>query len=76
MEWYTRDMIWKPASPEQINSVTNYLTTNQATQKIGLFKDLRHIKDVIYTIYDSGNTLVELLYDTPLHIEDMNDLSI
>ena len=39
MEWYTRDMIWKPASPEQINSVTNYLTTNQATQKIGLFKE-------------------------------------
>lgn len=72
MEWYTRDIIWKRASEEQIKSVTNYVETNQPTQAIGTFKDVRRNEDVIYTVYMADGKLVELLYDTPLHVAYLN----
>jgi len=62
--WYTRCKTpWKLASEEQIKSVTNYLETHQENQPIGEFKDVRFKQGIIYTVYCSGDTLVELLYD-------------
>jgi len=72
MEWFTRDKIWKRASEEQISCVKNYLETNQQEQIIGVFKDFRIKDGTIYTVYMVGETIVELLYDTPLHVAYIN----
>ena len=75
MEWFARDKIWKRASEEQISCVKNYLETNQEEQMIGVFKDVRYKEDIIYTVYMVGETIVELLYDTPLHVAYINRLT-
>jgi hypothetical protein len=72
MEWYTRNVIWKRASEEQIKAAINYIETNQPKQSVGIFKDIRRNEDVIYTLYASEDKLVELLYDTPLHVAYLN----
>jgi len=75
MEWFTRDYTWKRASEEQISCVKNYLETNQEEQMIGIFKDVRRKEDTIYTVYMVGDTIVELLYDTPLHVAYINRIA-
>jgi hypothetical protein len=75
MEWFTRDYSWKRASEEQISSVKKYLETNDQEQMIGVFKDVRYKGDTIYTVYMVGETMVELLYDTPLHVAYINRLT-
>lgn len=67
--WYSRCKTpWQLASEEQIQSVTNYLTTYQENQAIGEFKVVRFKQGTIYTVYCSGETLVELLYDDPKRV--------
>ena len=62
--WYTRcKSPWKRASEQEIEAVTNYLTTHQEEQSVGLFKDVRYKGDTIYTVYMQGDKLIELLYD-------------
>jgi hypothetical protein len=72
MEWFVRDYTWKRASEEQIKAVTDYLETNQQEQIIGVFKDVRYKNDTIYTVYMVGEKMIELLYDTPLHVAYIN----
>lgn len=74
MEWFSRDKIWVRASEEQISCAKNYLDTNQQEQMIGVFKDVRYKEDTIYTVYMVGETIFELLYDTPLHVAYINRL--
>jgi len=74
MEWFTRDYTWKRASEEQIKAATDYLETNQQEQMIGVFKDVRYKDGTIYTVYMVGETVFELLYDTPLHVAYINRL--
>ena len=67
--WYTRCRSpWTRASEEQIKAATNYLTTYQEDQTVGLFKDVRYKGDTIYTVYMQGDQLVELLYEEPVHV--------
>lgn len=74
--WYTRCRSpWKRATEEQIAAATNYLTTHQEQQSVGLFKDVRYKGDTIYTVYMQGETLVELLYDEPNHVAYINRLT-
>lgn len=74
--WYTRcKSPWQRASEEQIKSATNYLNTHQENQPIGEFKDVRFKQGTIYTVYCSGDTLVELLYDDPNHVAYINRLT-
>jgi len=74
--WYTRyKRPWKQASEEQIKSVTAYLDTHDENQPIGEFKDVRFKQATIYTVYCSGDTLVELLYDDPNHVAYINRLT-
>jgi hypothetical protein len=76
MVWYSRcKSPWKRASEEQIKSVTAYLDTHHENQPIGEFKDVRFKQGTIYTVYCSGNTLVELLYDDPNHVAYINRLT-
>ena len=76
MFWYTRCKTpWQLASEEQIKSVTAYLDTHRENQPIGEFKDVRFKQGTIYTVYCSGNTLVELLYDEPNHVAYINRLT-
>jgi len=76
MFWYTRCKTpWQRASEEQIKSVNAYLNTHQENQPIGEFKDVRFKQGTIYTVYCSGNTLVELLYDDPNHVAYINRLT-
>jgi hypothetical protein len=75
MEWFTRDKSWKRASEDQISCVKNYLNTQQEEQMIGVFKDVRFKNDTIYTVYMCGETIVELLYDDPLHVAYINRLT-
>jgi hypothetical protein len=73
--WYTRCKTpWQQASEEQIKSVTAYLNTHQENQPIGEFKDVRFKQGTIYTVYCSGDTLVELLYDDPNHVAYIDSL--
>ena len=75
--WYTRcKSPWMRASDEQIKSVTNYLKTAQEEQSVGLFKDVRYKGETIYTVYMHGDTLVELLYDEPVHVAYINRLTL
>lgn len=74
--WYTRcKSPWQLASEEQIKSVTTYLDTHHENQPIGEFKDVRFKQGTIYTVYCSGNTLIELLYDDPNHVAYINRLT-
>lgn len=74
--WYTRcKRPWQKASEEQIKSVTAYLNTHHENQPIGEFKDVRFKQGTIYTVYCSGDTLVELLYDDPTHVAYINRLT-
>jgi hypothetical protein len=67
--WFTRCRSpWTRASEEQIKAATNYLTTYQEEQSVGIFKDVRYKGNTIYTVYMHGETLVEMLYDTPEHV--------
>lgn len=75
MEWFTREYSWKRASEEQISCVKKYLETNQPEQMIGFFKDFRVKDDTIYTVYMVGEMMVELLYDTPLHVAYINRIT-
>ncbi len=72
MEWFVRDYTWKRASEEQIKAVTDYLETNQQEQMIGVFKDVRYKEGTIYTVYMVVEKMIELLYDTPLHVAYIN----
>ena len=75
-EWYTRCRSpWTRASEEEIIAVTNYLKTAQEEQSVGQFKDVRYKGETIYTVYMQGDTLVELLYDEPLHVAYINRLT-
>ena len=74
--WFTRCRSpWTRASEEQIKAATNYLKTAQEEQTVGQFKDVRYKGDTIYTVYMQGETLVELLYDDPLHVAYINRLT-
>jgi hypothetical protein len=74
--WYTRCKTpWQRASEEQIKSVSNYLTTHQEQQSVGVFKDVRFKEGTIYTVYIVEDTLVELLYDDPNHVAYINRLT-
>jgi len=75
MEWFTRDKVWKRATDDQISCVKNYLETYEEEQMIGVFKDVKYKDDTIYTVYMSGDNIVELLYDTPCHISYMNRIT-
>jgi hypothetical protein len=74
--WYTRcKSPWERATEEQIAAVTNYLTTHQEEQSVGVFKDVRYKDETIYTVYMQGDTIVELLYDDPNHVAYINRLT-
>ena len=74
--WYTRcKSPWQQASEEQVKSATSYLDTHYENQPIGEFKDVRFKQGTIYTVYCSGDTLVELLYDDPNHVAYINRLT-
>jgi hypothetical protein len=74
--WYTRcKSPWERATEEQIAAVTNYLTTHQEEQSVGVFKDVRYKDETIYTVYMQGETIVELLYDDPNHVAYINRLT-
>jgi len=76
MFWYTRCKTpWQRASEDQIKSVNAYLNTHQENQPIGEFKDVRFKQGTVYTVYCSGDTLVELLYDDPNHVAHINRLT-
>lgn len=75
--WFTRcRSTWTRASDEQIKSVTNYLKTAKEEQSVGQFKDVRYKGDTIYTVYMQGDTIVELLYDDPVHVAYINRLTL
>ena len=74
--WYTRCRSpWTRATEQEIIAVTNYLKTAQEEQSVGQFKDVRYKGETIYTVYMQGDTLVELLYDEPLHVAYINRLT-
>jgi len=78
MEWFTRTKIWTRASPDQIKAVYQYINNEQETQIIGepvVFKDARFKNGTIYTVYMRGDTIVELLYDDPIHVAYINRLT-
>ena len=74
MEWFSRGLYWDRASKDQIQYVTNYIKTNNENQPIGLFKGIYKVDEKIYTYYITGNTILELIYDTPENIDYLNRL--
>jgi hypothetical protein len=74
--WYTRcKSPWTRSSEQEIVAATNYLKTAQEAQSVGQFKDVRYKGETIYTVYMHGDTLVEMLYDTPEHVSYINRLT-
>lgn len=75
MEWYTRcKSPWKRSTEEQIAATTNYLTTHQEQQSVGVFKDVRYKGETIYVVYMQDD-IVEMLYDDPNHVAYINRLT-